>query len=276
MKTVWFLLAMVCIVAMSPTLPSQTLDAPARAALNTARPLQPAEIAIVLAAARDAVAGKTCRLSYAPDGPGPEVLIGANGWPRFVRATSGRDYVSSASSSSFANGSGVTTQSQQRGHVDVVTFTEYTGRSARKCDGTAVDGDLVIEYEHKSSDNRWTVTARTRAPHEFAAPLFDMLAGVIPAESGDRRSFGDRVGRALVAPWTLPPGAMPGGPLPAGITQSLWIDTVSLLPLRWSISMPAMPERGAPAMPDYGLSFTYDPSLDLRPPDDVVSPDCIR
>jgi hypothetical protein len=99
---------------------------------------------------------------------------------------------------------------------------------------------------------------------------------VIPAESGDRRSFGDRVGRALIAPWKPPADTIPGSPLPAGVSQSLWIDTVSMLPLRWSISMPAMPERGAPAMPDYGLSFTYDASLDLRPPDGVVAPDCVR
>jgi hypothetical protein len=276
MKPGWLLLAVAFGTAIVPAAPSQTLDPPARVILGAARPLQPAEIAIVLTAAREAVAGKTCRLSYAPNGPGPEVLMGANGRPRFVRATSGRDYVSSASSSSFTNGNGVTTQSRQSGHVDVVTFTEYTGQPARKCDGTAADGDLVIEYEHQSSDDRWKVTARTRTPHEFAAPLFDMLAGVTPVESGDRRTIGDRVGRALVAPWTLPPGTLPGSPLPAGVSQSLWIDTVSMLPLRWSISMPAMPERGIPAIPDYGLSFTYDSSLDLRPPDGLVPPDCVR
>jgi len=50
---------------------------------------------------------------------------------------------------------------------------------------------------------------------------------------------------------------------------------VTLLPLRWSMSMPAMPERGVPAIPDYGLSFTYDASLDLRPPDVTLSTDCV-
>jgi hypothetical protein len=276
MKTVGLLLAMACVGAASQAGPSQTLDPPARVILGAARPLLPAEIAIVLTAAREAVSGMTCRLSYAPNGPGPEVLMGADGRPRFVRATSGRDYMSSASSGSFTNGRGATTQFRQSGHVDVVTFTEYTGRPARKCDGTAADGDLVIEYEHLSSEDGWKVTARTRTNHESLTPLFDMLAGVTPVESGDRRAIGDRVGRALVAPWTLPPGTQPGGPLPAGISQSLWIDTASMLPLRWSISMPAMPERGIPAIPDYGISFTYDSSLDLRPPDGVVPPDCVR
>jgi hypothetical protein len=272
MKPAWLLLTLAYVMAAPAEAPSQTLNPPARDVLNSARPLLPAEIAIVLAAARAAVSGKTCRLSLAPNGPGPEVLMGANGRPRFVRATSGYD----VSGGSFADGNGSGTQSQPSGHVDVVTLTEYTGRPARKCDGTAVDGELVIEYEHRSSDDRWTVQARTPTPLEFAGSLFDMLAGVTPVETGNRRSLGDRVGRALVAPWKWPPGVQPGAPLPVGVSQSLWIDTVSLLPLRWSISMPAMPERGAPAIPDYGLSFTYDTSLDLRPPDDILSPDCVR
>jgi hypothetical protein len=133
-----------------------------------------------------------------------------------------------------------TERSSSKAHVDVVTFTEYTGRSARNCDETLLDGELVIEYEHKSTDDHWTVKARTRTLLEFAAPVFDMLVGITPVESGNRRSFGDRMGRGLVAPWKLPPGAQPSVPLPAGVNQSIWIDTISMLPLRWSISMPAM------------------------------------
>jgi hypothetical protein len=44
---------------------------------------------------------------------------------------------------------------------------------------------------------------------EFAAPMFDMLAGITPVESGNRRAFDDRLGRALVAPWKLPSGTHP-------------------------------------------------------------------
>jgi hypothetical protein len=272
MKSAWLLLPVAYVMATSPAAPSQALNPPARDILNTDRPLQPAEIAAVLAATRAAVSGKTCRLSYVPNGPGPEVLMGANGRPRFVRAISGYDY---GSGGVAVDGSGNRTQSQQSGHVDVVTFTEYTGRSARKCDGTALDDELVIEYEHKSPDDRWTVKARTRTLLELAAPVFDLLAGITPVESGNRRSFDGRMGRALVAPWKLPPGAQPSVPLPSGISQSIWIDTISMLPLRWSISMPAIPERGIPAIPDYGLSFTYDSSLDLRPPDAILSTDCV-
>lgn len=264
MKSAWLLLPVAYVMATSPAAPSQALNPPARDILNTDRPLQPAEIAAVLAATRVALSGKACRLSYVPNGPGPDVLMGANGRPRFVRAISGYDYGSGGG----GDGSGNRTQFHQSGHVDVDTFTEYTGRSARKCDGTPLDDELVIEYEHKSTDDRWTVKARTRTLLEFAAPVFDMLAGITPVESGNRRSFDDRVGRALVAPWKLPAGALSSAPLPAGARQSIWIDTVSMLPLRWSISMPAMPE--------YGLSFTYDSSLDLRPPDAILSTDCVR
>ena len=262
---------MTCVMATSRTAPSQVLNPSARDILNTDRSLQPAEIAIILAASRQAVSGKTFRLSYIPKGRGPEVLMGANGRPRFVRLISGYD----GSWDMSVDANGISAQSQQRGHVDVVTFTEYTGRSARKCDGTPLDAELVIEYEHKSNDDRWTVKARTRTPMEVLSPVFDLLAGVTPVESGNRRVFDDRVGRALVAPWKLPAGAQSGGPLPTGVRQSLWIDTVSMLPLRWSISVPAMAERGIPAIPDYGLSFTYDASQDLRPPDAILTTDCV-
>ena len=81
--------------------------------------------------------------------------------------------------------------------------------------------------------------------------------------------------RALVAPWKPPDGAQSAEPLPPGATQSLWIDIASLLPLRWSISIPAMTGRGLPPMPEYGLLFTYDSSLDLRPPDVRLANDCV-
>ena len=232
---------------------------------------------MVLDVVRAAIAGKTCRLAYAPGGPGPAVLMGSNGRPRYVRATSGYDMGGvSGSVSGGSDGSMTRSQSQQAGHVDVITFTDYTGRLARKCDGTALEDELVIEYEHRSTDNRWTAKARTRSPMEILAPVFDMLAGTAPVETGDRWQIDDRMARALVAPWKLPAGAQPGGPLPPGMTQSLWIDTVSMLPLRWSISIPASPGQGIPAIPDYGLSFTYDPTIDLRPPEGVTAPDCIR
>jgi hypothetical protein len=274
---------LIWIVAMS-TLPIRSVDAqrlnpPATELLNSHRQLLPAEIPVILTAIRGAAAGKTFRLAYIPGGLGPDVLMGTNGRPRFVRSTSGFDF-GGASSTIFRRPDGSIThsQSQQMDHEELITFTEYTGRAARKCDGTLLEGELVIEYEHRATDNQWSVTGRTRSPMEPLSPPFDMLDGTTAVQTGDWRQIGDRMTRALVAPWKLPAGVQSGGPTPSGMTQSLWIDTLSLLPLRWSISIPAMPDRGTPAMPDYGLSFIYDASINLRPPDDVTAPelDCIR
>src|SRR5262245_26022771 len=132
MRSAWLLLPVAYVMAASPAVPSQALNPSVRDVLNADRPLQPAEIGAVLAATREVGSGKTCRLAYAPNGPGPEVLMGANGRPRFIRAVSGYDYRSGSVS---GDGNGNRTQSQQSGHVDLVTFTEYTGRTARKCDG---------------------------------------------------------------------------------------------------------------------------------------------
>ena len=261
-------------LAMLPAPPPQTPDSRSAANLLKAeRPLRRDEIAVVLAAAREAISGRTCRLSYVPNGPGPEVLMGAAGRPRYLRTVSGYDYGSGAVG---GNGNGNRSQSERSGHVEVITFIEYTGLTARKCDGTSLGDELVVEYQHKSVDDRWSATARTSTPHEMLKPLFDMLTGGMLVESGDRRQFADRVGRSFVAPWTPPADALPAAPLPAGVRQSLWIDVDSLLPLRWSIAFPASLERGTPALPDYGLSFTYEASVDLRPPDGVPAPDCLR
>jgi hypothetical protein len=229
-----------------PAAPFQLPRLSAAEILTSDRPLQPDELTIVLAAAREAISGRAFRLSYVPGGPGPEMLMGAAGRPRYSRGTSS----------------------------DLTSFIEYTGRPARTCDGTPLKEELVIEYERKSTDDRWNTKARTATSREMGFPVFDMLAGAKTIELGGIRLFGDRVGRALVTPWTLPEGAISGGPIPEGVRQSLWIDTVSFLPLRWSLSVPA--GRGLPAIPEYGLSFTYDAPLDLRPPDGVPAPDCVR
>ena len=41
----------------------------------------------------------------------------------------------------------------------------------------------------------------------------------------------------------------------------------TLLPLRWDVN--------APTAPGYGVSFTYE-ALDIRVPDGVAAPECIR
>src|SRR5262245_13019447 len=198
---------------------AQTLNPPPRVVVAQSRRLIQAEITQVLAAARGAIAGRTFRLSYRPDGPGPEVLMGPNGWPRFVRTVSG--YTSWAGT--VGNETVATTREY---HADVREITEFTSRPARKCDGTAVDGELVIEYRNESRG--WTAKARTRSTMEFAAPIFDILAGTTRVEAGALKPLGDRPARAFGAPWTPPAGSKPGGPLPPNLTQTLWVDIETL------------------------------------------------
>jgi len=107
---------------------------------------------------------------------------------------------------------------------------------------------------------------------EVGGPIFDMLSAATAVTSGGFRSFdGGRRERAFTAPWTTPPGGAGG---PVGAPQSLWIDVESLLPLRWSITLPA--NRDDPALPEYGLSATYDAAVSVRAPDGISAPDCVR
>ena len=136
---------------------------------------------------------------------------------------------------------------------------------ARRCNGTAAEGELVIEYRNENEQG-WTAKARTRTTMEFAASVFDMLTGVVTVEDGAVNTIGDRQARAFVAPWKPPAGSQPGGPRVPNLTQSLWIDVETLLPLRWEVS--------APTAPGYGVSFTYQ-ALDIRAPDGVAAPQCV-
>jgi hypothetical protein len=257
-----------CAVCLLMAGAAQRLNPSARELLQLDRALLPAEVSQVLEAVRNQIAGRTCRLSYMPGGMGPEMLMGRSGWPRLMRMTSGFNSVTGGAVS--AAGGSVPVPSSEI-HVDVLTVVEYTGEPARRCDGQRIEGDLVIEYEHRS-DRGWSATARTRTDHDVLSPVFNMLAGALPVEAGGRREIDGRLARALVARYKLPSGAM-GGP-PAGTMQSLWIEIERLLPLRWSLSVPAATDR--PAIPDYGMSFTYDIPFAPNPLPNVNRPDCIR
>jgi hypothetical protein len=265
--------------ASPPLSPRELLDAP--------RPLTSPEIASVLLASRDALAGKTLRLSFGP-APGPEVLMGSAGQPARIRWSSG------------LVGGFVSASGQSRQWTENITkIVDYTDRPARHCDGSAAAaGELVIEYTHRRTTPEqqpagWTVTARRRAEREVGTPglipVFEMLRGVGSLTSNDRQPIGDRWARGFVAQFVslmdhrtkgsrqlligdpLPNvvGERPPGEEPMPI-QTLWIDTESLLPLRWEVT-------------DHGrhlqhYDFIFEP-LDLRLPADLTRtapPDCIR
>jgi hypothetical protein len=243
-------IALVAATGLAQTTPA------ARDIVKNSKPLSPAEIVVVLAAVREALAGKIYRLSYTPSSPGPLLSMGSDGRPRMMRTASGHD--------------------SPQGHEDVVNVTVYTRELAKRCDETNLGRKLVIEYEHTSTDDRWAVTARTRSASETFTPIFEMLTGDISTESGEIKRVGDHTARALVGAFRLPPGAIPSSPLQARMRQSLWIDTTSLLPVRWSLIVPPAPEFGVPANVDYGFWFTYDVATELRPPDGIAAPTCVR
>ena len=267
------LLAASMVIVGATWVRGQTLNPSAQMTLKTSRPLLPAEITLVLDAAREALKGRTFKLSYQPGGMGPEILIGATGRPHYMRAVSGVGEVTASAVGGAGGDTSLSGRSDAVRHVDIITFTDFTGTPARKCDGSAIDGELVIEYEHRSDTDRWTVKARRATMHEFAGALFDVLSGSSPIESGERRRIGDRETRALRSAFR-PPSDSNSDPVMSEATQSLWIDLETLLPVRWSLSIPAVPERGIPAIPDYGLSFTYG-AFDLQPPDGITPPTCL-
>ena len=158
-------------VATAAALAAQTLNPSARAVINLPRSLIPAEIAQLLAAVREAITGKTVRLAFKPDGPGPELLMAADGRPRFVRAVSG--YTSW--SGWAANGLPPQTRDE---HANVTEVTAFTRQPARRCDGSPSTGELVIEY--RQAGGGWTVNTRGSSPADMLRPVFDMLVGLKP------------------------------------------------------------------------------------------------
>jgi hypothetical protein len=265
---------------------------PPRELLRAGRALTSDEIAIVLGASRDALAGKTLRVSFSPVRPAMEVLVGRMGQPRTVRMFSGVDGGTVAP----APRGGGSAMVQTRWHEDRVTIVDYTGRPARPCAGLA-EGEapepveLVIEYTQRSSATMapaWTVKARKRGERELGGPaltpVFEMLLGRAGITSGEHRQIRNRQARAFIAPWreisTSEPHAarrpLRGDPLPnvqgeprprteaEQPIQRLWIDTESLLPLRWEVY------GGNGRYLDFGVE-----SFDLQPPAGLDVPDCI-
>jgi hypothetical protein len=230
---------------------AQTINPSSRTVIRDPRALQQPEIAQVLMASREALANRTLHMAYVASGLGPDVVMESDGRPAWMRLTSGVGYLP---------------------HIDIVTVLHYTRTAARSCSGNPLEGELVIEYEQRTPPGAWSVKARTRSGIEVGGPIFDMLSGATAVTSGGFRSVdGGRRARTFTAPWTTPPGAVGG---PVGASQSLLIDVESLLPLRWSITLPAT--RDDPALPEYGLSFTYDAAVDVRAPDGISAPDCVR
>jgi len=260
------------LMVVTVTAAAQTINPSPQSLIGQKRALLPAEIAQVLAAARHALDGQKFRLAYVAGGPGIDVIAGPNGWPRWKQSTHGVESSSSVAGSS----NGVSWSQQTREHFDLITIVEYTDTAARSCDGKPLDGNLIVEYERKTPPGTWTAKARTRSAVEELSPLFDTLSDDTLSSSGELRTVNGRTARAFTAPYKVPAssGVVTFSAPPSAITKTLWLDVESLLPLRWAVSVPA--QANMPPLPDYGLSFSYDASIDISAPDGVPVPTCVR
>jgi len=260
------------LLALTATLTVQDLRTRSENLLKVARPLRVDEISRILTGVRAALAGRTVRIAVAPDGPGPDILFGVDGRPRIIRTTGG-----------IEGGVMRSDGSSMRWHTTTETIADYTGKPARRCDGAALDGELVVEYLNEN-DSGWKATARAVIGTAPVAPELVMLSPLPGIESGGMKTFGERKARALVAPWTPPPAAFHrdaviGDPRPnaapsLGATpvrgsQMLWIDVDSLRPIRWSASASVPGDR------TYGLIFTYDLSPEPQIPAGITPPTCV-
>jgi hypothetical protein len=249
--------------------------------LRIERPLTRAEIITVLKASREALAGKTIRVSWLSGAHGPDVLMGPDGRPKMIRATYG---IEGGRVGGTVPGTFVAPPATSW-RDDVTSIVDYTGRPAKRCDGSFEDGEMVIEYERRSSTKTWTATARRRqasADVPGIAAAFEMLHGAMAIALGERSVIDGREARALVASSLPSSGAFDRAPLltgdprpnvhhdavPTRTTQLLCIDTTSLLPLRWEVA-------GRSGSAPRGFTFLYE-SIDLQLPAGVDPPDCIR
>lgn len=167
-----------------------------------------------------------------------QVTTGADGRPRYLFAEANREHG---------------------------TLIDYTGLPAHACDGEDLGRELVVEYgvppEHAQD-----AIAHTRRITEMIDDHFGILVNPTIVVRNFRERLGPLETRRFVAPWvnTRLESAVPLPPE----EQFLWIDVDTLLPVRWEAADFGM-------LSDWGLTFTYDPALMLRPPDGVVAPTCV-
>ena len=232
--------------------------------LNRQRPLTAAEVSRVVSGIRQALAGKTLRLVDKFQGD-PEILMGRDGMPRLVRFKGHGESVA-----------GITTETGTMRVFNlpdiIVSVFEYSRVPARRCNGGPAASGMVIEYLMNLTTKVRQVTARELGPRDagMARPL-EMLKATETLTSGENRLVGKRRARALVSPMPMPGDVVLTGdpaPNPAEFVpiQSLWIDTDSLLPLRWEVFQ-RQARLGA-------IDFVYE-RLDLQRPAGFEAPTCI-
>jgi hypothetical protein len=238
--------------------------------LSLQRSLTSAELDTVINGIHQALAGVTLRLRQERQAD-IEILMGPAGMPHMVRRTYDGPGPGETVATVTREGVSVRLPSVP-GHF--VQLSEYTGLRASHCTGAPATGEMIIEYTLNSATQIWTATAHERRPGDtgIALPL-NMLKSTVALRSGESRLIGNRTARAIVSPWPLFNSQDPfltGDPAPNQAefvpVESLWVDTSSLLPLRWELS-----QRQAVTG---GFDFVYEP-LEFQRPAGVKVPTCI-
>ena len=225
---------------------------------------------VVIRGIHQALAGTTLRL-VSDRQADREILMGSAGRPHMIRTTHTGPGERIATVTGDNVGSGV----RMPGVAErFISLNEYTGLKASRCSGGPATADMVVEYLLDLTTQKWTVAAREWSQRDIVMvrPL-EMLRVPASATSGETRVVGNRTARAIGAPLASSPAQgvfLTGDPAPNPAefapVQSLWIDTVSLRPLRWEVSQrQAIVNR---------VDFIYE-SLVLRRPDGVSAPRCI-
>jgi hypothetical protein len=234
------------------------------ALLKLERPLTDTETETVVSGIHRALAGKTLRLvdKFYRE---PEILMGRDGLPRLVRVKGQGESVA-----------GITSETGTMRVFNlpdvIVSVFEYSRVPARRCKGGPAATGMVIEYLLNLTTKVRHVTAREPEPRDAAvARPLEMLQKAVTLTTGERKLIDDRSARALVSPLPISHAVVLTGdpaPNPADLVpiQSLWIDTDSLLPLRWEVSR-------RQAIVD-AIDFVYE-QLDLRRPAGFEVPQCI-
>ena len=221
---------MIHIVLVLALTSAQDLDATARQLLASPTALSEQDLATVLKATQSALANKAFFLYGGFSGG--EVQLDADARLQFFRQGT--------------------------------TVTEWTRVPAVTCDGTALERDLIIQWERHA--NEWQGMAREARGHEPTSTMFT-LWDVTPREIEDL-GLKDIEGiglRGLGFAYEPPARAQFDAR-----RQVLWFDPRTLLPVRWEISL-ELPESIV-----YGYFLAYAPGLQMGPPADVQRPDCVR
>jgi hypothetical protein len=207
---------------------------------QSAKTLSSSEVQELLDRASASMEQKTFRLSTIenPNGPRWAVLMGKHALPKVVQYWD-RDEISG--------------------------YDEYTGRPAVSCDGKPLGAELVIEYGMEEGSKEWKVESRARSDNEPLHPYDQIFSG--SPISGLVRTLNGHGARAFDAPYRLSKNTV--NPAGTNIQQRLWLDTSTLLPIRWELLADGKPVQ-------YGLDFTYDPTLKLRPPEGIRVPTCVQ